>query len=290
MDKYKLIGNLLLLLWAWDLSTYVLFCIFSSSRSRGKVKRGKRTPPLPPPTTSSVNRLPSPPPTRGPVARAAGHPSSPRERPHCPTPRTTWAWCSASDWQARQAPRSKSSCGTAPAWLRRCCPRSMGSTPGPSISPWTRKPSASTTTTTSSSTPWTSVPSRWACLAYRMKLPLASVATTLWSSVTWMQHVSLPCLQNKLEARQYRDAQEFAADVRLMFSNCYKYNPPDHDVVAMARKLQVKTLLTHHLNNVIIRPPPPPPTLDDILRRVFVFCFLNSWLTHSEPAHRFSLP
>lgn len=46
-------------------------------------------------------------------------------------------------------------------------------------------------------------------------------------------------LQKKLDNRQYRDAQEFAADVRLMFSNCYKYNPPDHDVVAMARKLQV---------------------------------------------------
>ena len=42
-----------------------------------------------------------------------------------------------------------------------------------------------------------------------------------------------------MENRDYRDAQEFAADVRLMFSNCYKYNPPDHDVVAMARKLQV---------------------------------------------------
>lgn len=26
-----------------------------------------------------------------------------------------------------------------------------------------------------------------------------------------------------------------------MFSNCYKYNPPDHEVVAMARKLQVRT-------------------------------------------------
>lgn len=24
-----------------------------------------------------------------------------------------------------------------------------------------------------------------------------------------------------------------------MFSNCYKYNPPEHDVVGMARKLQV---------------------------------------------------
>lgn len=51
---------------------------------------------------------------------------------------------------------------------------------------------------------------------------------------------NLICLQKKLDNRQYRDAQEFAADVRLMFSNCYKYNPPDHDVVSMARKLQVK--------------------------------------------------
>jgi len=50
--------------------------------------------------------------------------------------------------------------------------------------------------------------------------------------------------QAKVENRQYREAQEFAADVRLMFSNCYKYNPPDHEVVAMARKLQVHT----HLN------------------------------------------
>lgn len=47
--------------------------------------------------------------------------------------------------------------------------------------------------------------------------------------------------QKKLDNRQYRDAQEVAADVRLMFSNCYKYNPPDHDVVSMARKLQVKS-------------------------------------------------
>lgn len=47
------------------------------------------------------------------------------------------------------------------------------------------------------------------------------------------------CLQMKLENKEYRDAQDFASDVRLMFSNCYKYNPPDHEVVAMARKLQV---------------------------------------------------
>ncbi len=45
-----------------------------------------------------------------------------------------------------------------------------------------------------------------------------------------------------MDHREYRDALQFAADIRLMFSNCYKYNPPDHDVVAMARKLQVEIL------------------------------------------------
>ncbi|CAB1344216.1 unnamed protein product [Coregonus sp. 'balchen'] len=50
--------------------------------------------------------------------------------------------------------------------------------------------------------------------------------------------MDLGTIKNKLDSRQYRDAQEFAAEVRLMFSNCYKYNPPDHDVVNMARKLQ----------------------------------------------------
>jgi len=67
---------------------------------------------------------------------------------------------------------------------------------------------------------------------------------SLWSlrcgRVTVCFCLPLRFLQNKMDGRQYRDAQEFAADVRLMFSNCYKYNPPDHDVVAMARKLQVK--------------------------------------------------
>ncbi|XP_053328664.1 bromodomain-containing protein 2 isoform X2 [Spea bombifrons] len=50
--------------------------------------------------------------------------------------------------------------------------------------------------------------------------------------------MDLSTIKKKMENRDYQDAQEFAADVRLMFSNCYKYNPPDHDVVAMARKLQ----------------------------------------------------
>ncbi|KAG7460317.1 hypothetical protein MATL_G00219910 [Megalops atlanticus] len=50
--------------------------------------------------------------------------------------------------------------------------------------------------------------------------------------------MDLGTIKVKLESRQYGDPQEFAADMRLMFFNCYKYNPPNHDVVAMARRLQ----------------------------------------------------
>lgn len=50
--------------------------------------------------------------------------------------------------------------------------------------------------------------------------------------------MDLSTVKKKMDDRDYQDAQGFAADIRLMFSNCYKYNPPDHEVVAMARKLQ----------------------------------------------------
>ncbi|KAJ7993868.1 hypothetical protein DPEC_G00259160 [Dallia pectoralis] len=50
--------------------------------------------------------------------------------------------------------------------------------------------------------------------------------------------MDLSTVKIKMDSRDYQDAQSFATDVRLMFSNCYKYNPPDHEVVAMARKLQ----------------------------------------------------
>uniref|UniRef100_A0A4W3HMC7 Bromodomain testis-specific protein n=1 Tax=Callorhinchus milii TaxID=7868 RepID=A0A4W3HMC7_CALMI len=50
--------------------------------------------------------------------------------------------------------------------------------------------------------------------------------------------MDLTTVKKRMENREYKDTQQFATDVRLMFRNCYKYNPPDHEVVAMARKLQ----------------------------------------------------
>lgn len=50
--------------------------------------------------------------------------------------------------------------------------------------------------------------------------------------------MDLGTIRNRLENRHYNTSAEFAADMRLIFSNCFKYNPPDHEVVHMAKKLQ----------------------------------------------------
>ncbi|XP_061888172.1 bromodomain-containing protein 2-like isoform X2 [Entelurus aequoreus] len=50
--------------------------------------------------------------------------------------------------------------------------------------------------------------------------------------------MDLSTVKTKMERGEYHDVQRFAADVRLIFSNCYKYNHPDHGVVAQAKKLQ----------------------------------------------------
>uniref|UniRef100_A0A8C4WWE3 Bromodomain-containing protein 3 n=1 Tax=Eptatretus burgeri TaxID=7764 RepID=A0A8C4WWE3_EPTBU len=75
--------------------------------------------------------------------------------------------------------------------------------------------------------------------------------------------MDLSTMKRKMEAREYQDLNEFASDVRLMFSNCYKYNPPDHEVVAMARKLQDMfemrlSLMSTEPSEAAPAPAPPP--------------------------------
>ncbi|KAM8805355.1 bromodomain testis-specific protein [Eudromia elegans] len=50
--------------------------------------------------------------------------------------------------------------------------------------------------------------------------------------------IDLGTIKKKMDNSEYKDTQEFATDVRLMFMSCYKHNSADHEVVAMARKLQ----------------------------------------------------
>ncbi|XP_049689005.1 bromodomain-containing protein 3 isoform X2 [Accipiter gentilis] len=74
--------------------------------------------------------------------------------------------------------------------------------------------------------------------------------------------MDLSTVKKKMDSREYQDAQGFAADIRLMFSNCYKYNPPDHEVVAMARKLQdvFEMRFAKMPDEPAEAPPLPPPT------------------------------
>ncbi|CAG8460855.1 4936_t:CDS:2 [Paraglomus occultum] len=50
--------------------------------------------------------------------------------------------------------------------------------------------------------------------------------------------MDISTLNNKLENGQYESADEFEKDVRLMFRNCYAYNPPGSDVYNMGKQLE----------------------------------------------------
>ncbi|ESP00243.1 hypothetical protein LOTGIDRAFT_52465, partial [Lottia gigantea] len=50
--------------------------------------------------------------------------------------------------------------------------------------------------------------------------------------------MDLGSVKKKMDNREYKSGNEFAEDIRLIFSNCYRYNPPDLDIVAMAKRLQ----------------------------------------------------
>ncbi|RWS04078.1 bromodomain-containing protein 3-like isoform X2, partial [Dinothrombium tinctorium] len=56
--------------------------------------------------------------------------------------------------------------------------------------------------------------------------------------------MDLATVKQKMDNREYRKPEDFAADVRLIFTNCYKYNPEDHEIVAMAKKLQASIYCT----------------------------------------------
>ncbi|NWU83801.1 BRD3 protein, partial [Onychorhynchus coronatus] len=80
--------------------------------------------------------------------------------------------------------------------------------------------------------------------------------------------MDLSTVKKKMDSREYQDAQGFAADIRLMFSNCYKYNPPDHEVVAMARKLQdVFEMRFAKMPDEPAEAPPPPPPMAPVVSK-----------------------
>jgi hypothetical protein len=60
----------------------------------------------------------------------------------------------------------------------------------------------------------------------------------------------------KLDEGKYTEADDYVRDIRLVFENCYTYNPPDHPVVAMAKKMQA--VFEKAIEEMPPKPTPPP--------------------------------
>ncbi|KAF7203860.1 transcript variant X2, partial [Nothobranchius furzeri] len=83
------------------------------------------------------------------------------------------------------------------------------------------------------------VSKRHSTYAWPFYLPVDTVALGLHDYHDIIkQPMDLSTIRIKMDQRVYANAKEFASDIRLMFSNCYKYNPPSHEVVYMAIQLQ----------------------------------------------------
>ena len=89
--------------------------------------------------------------------------------------------------------------------------------------------------------------------------------------------MDLSTVKRKLKRNEYKSADTFASDVRLIFENCYTYNPPDHSVVSLAKRLhEVRAGPSPPAGHGPTRPPPqifeklvvrmPPkrPGVDDV--------------------------
>lgn len=52
------------------------------------------------------------------------------------------------------------------------------------------------------------------------------------------QPMDMSTYERKLNNGEYKDEEELAQDIRLMFRNCYAYNPPDHEINSYGHQLE----------------------------------------------------
>jgi bromodomain-containing factor 1 len=73
--------------------------------------------------------------------------------------------------------------------------------------------------------------------------------------------MDLGTIQTKLANNQYENGDEFERDVRLVFQNCYGFNPEGTDVNMMGHRLE--SLFDKKWANRPVPEPTPPPSDDD---------------------------
>lgn len=75
------------------------------------------------------------------------------------------------------------------------------------------------------------------------------------------QPMDLSTIQEKYNTNQYETAEDFASDVKLMFKNCYKFNPDGSPVNLMGKKLE-GIFDKKWLEKPLPAPSPPPQSRD----------------------------
>lgn len=76
-------------------------------------------------------------------------------------------------------------------------------------------------------------------LNWPFMIPVDPIALGLHDYFDIIKHpMDLSTIRKKLDTGLYGKPDNFEADVRLMFSNCYTYNPPESDVHKMGRELE----------------------------------------------------
>jgi bromodomain-containing factor 1 len=76
-------------------------------------------------------------------------------------------------------------------------------------------------------------------LSYPFLAPVDVVALNIPDYVNIVKHpMDMSTIERKLNEGEYENPDEFEDDVRLMFNNCYLYNPPTLPIHKMARDLE----------------------------------------------------
>lgn len=73
------------------------------------------------------------------------------------------------------------------------------------------------------------------------------------------QPMDLSTIQHKYNTNQYETAEEFESDVRLMFANCYKFNPEGSPVNNLGHQLE--SLFDQKWKDLPVTPSSPPPVV-----------------------------
>lgn len=90
---------------------------------------------------------------------------------------------------------------------------------------------------------------------YPFLQPVDIVALNIPDYPSIVKHpMDLSTIERKLNEGDYRSADEFEADIRLMFNNCYLYNPPMTPVHKMGKELE--QVFDEKWKQ---KPQPPPP-------------------------------